>query len=92
MAKGFKTGGREPGTPNKLTKELRDALKSVLQNEIELLPEHLEQLEPKDRLELLSKFLPFVLPKLETFKGEVNHSGTEIRQITIAMPEEEKDD
>ncbi len=62
---GQKYGGREAGTPNKLTKELRTALKNILHQEIELLPDHFNKLEPKDRLELLVKLLPFALPKVE---------------------------
>jgi len=42
---GKKYGGREAGTPNKLTKELRAVLKNIMHQEIELLPEHLSKLE-----------------------------------------------
>lgn len=62
---GKKFGGREAGTPNKLTKEIRAALKNILHQEIELLPDHFNKLEPKDRLEILIKLLPFALPKVE---------------------------
>lgn len=75
MAKGYKTGGREPGTPNKLTRELRAALKNVLSDEIDAIPETLSSLEPKDRLELLVKLLPFALPKVEPAKFEIGEGG-----------------
>ena len=45
---GKKYGGRKKGTPNKLTKELREVLKNVLYNEIENIEESLESLEPKE--------------------------------------------
>jgi hypothetical protein len=73
MAKGIKTGGREQGTPNKLTKELRSILKNILAKEMETIPDNLEKLEPKDRLEMTIKLIPYVLPKIETVsmdKGE----------------------
>jgi len=73
MAKGIKTGGREQGTPNKLTKELRSILKNILAKELETIPDNLEKLEPKDRLEITIKLIPYVLPKIETVsmdKGE----------------------
>ncbi len=73
MAQGKKTGGRGQGTPNRLTKELRTALKNILHQEIELLANHLENLEPKDRLEILIKLLPFVVPKVDP----VNHNTHE---------------
>lgn len=72
MAKGLKTGGRGQGTPNKLTRELRTALKNILHQEIELLPEHFESLEPKYRLEILIKLLPFVLPKVDSVNQNEN--------------------
>lgn len=69
---GKKYGGRETGTPNKLTKELRAVLKNILHQELEQLPEHLTKLEIKDRLELLVKLLPFALPKVEAVNYQEN--------------------
>ena len=61
---GKKYGGRKKGTPNKLTKELREVLKNVLYNEIENIEESLKSLEPKQRIELLVKLMPFIFPKI----------------------------
>ena len=72
---GKKYGGREAGTPNKLTKELRAALKNILHKEIEQIPHHLDQLEPKDRLELLIKLLPYTVPKVEPAKYSIGEGG-----------------
>jgi hypothetical protein len=69
---GKKYGGREAGTPNKLTKELRAVLKNIMHQEIELLPEHLSKLEIKERLELLVKLLPFAMPKVEAVNYQEN--------------------
>lgn len=49
-----------------LTNDLRDKLKSIMQKEIEKLPETLEGLEPKERLNILCKLMPFIFPKVET--------------------------
>ena len=62
---GKKFGGRQKGTPNKLTRELRSVLKDVLYEEIDRLPERLDELDTKDRLELLVKLMPFVFPKVQ---------------------------
>jgi hypothetical protein len=72
---GIKYGGREAGTPNRLTKELRAVLKNILHQEIELLPEHFNKLDPKDRLELLVKLLPFALPKVEPESYQIGEGG-----------------
>lgn len=66
MAKGIKTGGREPGTPNLLTAEMRKILKGIIAKELQLIPETLEKLEPEKRLEIIIKLLPFALPKIES--------------------------
>jgi len=49
-----------------LTTELRDTLKTIMQKEIEKLPETLEQLEPKERVNVICKLMPFVFPKVNT--------------------------
>ena len=49
-----------------LTTELRDTLKTIMQDEIEKLPETLEHLEPKERLNVICKLMPFVFPKVNT--------------------------
>lgn len=73
MAKGIKTGGRQQGTPNRLTKEIRSVLKDFVHKEMELLPEHIETLETEARLQLLIKIIPFVLPRIK----EVSHKDDE---------------
>ncbi|KAF0237442.1 MAG: hypothetical protein FD181_2008 [Prolixibacteraceae bacterium] len=49
-----------------LTIGLRETLKTIMQKEIERLPETLEALEPKERLNVLCKLMPFVFPKVES--------------------------
>ena len=61
---GLKFGGRAKGTPNRLTKEVRSILKDVLYVEISKLNKHFEELEPKVRIELLIKLMPYVCPKI----------------------------
>ena len=72
---GKKFGGRTKGTPNKLTKELRTTLKNIIGNELERLPEHFDKLEPKDRLELIIKLLPYSLPKVRPTRYEIGEGG-----------------
>ena len=67
---GKKYGGRQKGTPNRMTKELRSILKNILYKGLE---EILDVLEPKTRIELLIKMMPFVLPKMNT----VSHNTDE---------------
>jgi hypothetical protein len=72
---GKKFGGRQAGTPNKLTKELRSLLKNILHYEIEMLPEHFNNLKPDERVELLVKLLPYALPKVEPESYQIGEGG-----------------
>lgn len=47
------------------TTDLRRTLKVMMQKEFEQLPETLKELEPKERLNILCKLMPFVFPKVE---------------------------
>ncbi len=69
---GIKYGGREKGTPNRMTKELRSVLKDVLYQELEQIQTHLDTLKPKERVELLIKLMPFVLPKVTSISHTTN--------------------
>ena len=77
--KGQKTGGRKLGVPNRLTKELRTALKNVISDELEQLPYQLEKLQPKERVELLAKLLPYALPRVDSETYKVSEQTAENR-------------
>jgi len=64
--------GRPQGAENKLTKELRTVLKNIMFDEFNNIPSLLETLETKERLEILIKIMPFVLPKVDTIKHTTN--------------------
>ncbi len=70
---GKKYGGRQKGTPNKLTKEIRTVLKDLIFEELDEIKEHLDSLEPKQRIEIVIKLIPYVLPKVES----ITHSANE---------------
>lgn len=82
MPPGFKAGGRKKGTPNKITREARQSLQAIIDGELEDLPTRMEQLDTKDRLEILCKLLPYVLPKLR--QTDLSLSKNEkINHVTI---------
>ena len=69
---GNKYGGREKGTPNRLTKELRSVLKDIVYRELETIELRLDELEPKERIELIIKLMPYVFPKLQSIAHSAN--------------------
>jgi len=54
-----------------LTKNIRETLKELIQTEFEKLPDTLKELEPVQRLNILCKLIPFVLPKVESVNHEL---------------------
>ena len=51
-----------------ITGNIRDTLKDLMQKELEQLPETLKDLEPLQRLNVLCKLMPYVLPKTDSVK------------------------
>ena len=79
---GNKYGGREKGTPNKLTKEIREILNDIIHKELEKVEENLHTLEPKQRIEILIKLMPYVLPKVESI-SESDSESEPIKWVEI---------
>ena len=63
--------GRPMGVGNRVTKELRTVLKDLIYTELENLPAKLEKLEDKDRIEVLIKLMPFVMPKVNNVQIDI---------------------
>jgi hypothetical protein len=62
-----------------LTSNIRDTLKEMMQKEIESLPDTFKELEPVQRLNILCKLIPYVLPKVES----VTHTQGEPDEFKI---------
>lgn len=58
--RGFKTGGRIAGTPNKTTKEMRELITDL---SYKYLASDLENMEPKERAAILTRLLSYVIPR-----------------------------
>jgi hypothetical protein len=53
--------------------ELRKTMKGLVNRELEILPDLIENLPPKQRIEVILKLLPFVVPKVES----ISHTSGE---------------
>ncbi len=76
MAKGQKTGGRKLGTPNRISYNVKELIRNILNDELQKMPGLLNKLSPKDRVETTLKLLPYLLPKAE----EVQSTSGDIKQ------------
>jgi len=72
--------GRPQGAPNKITGELRELLKTTLEGELNQVKNYFDSIDdPEKKLELLSRFLPYVVPKLNAI--EMNADVNKVHQI-----------
>jgi hypothetical protein len=58
-----KTGGRQKGTPNKVTSELRTVLQTIVNDEIQHLQTYIDTIPDEQRMQILFRLLPYVAPK-----------------------------
>lgn len=86
MAKGIKTGGRKSGTPNLVTKDIRETIKQFIETNIQTIQYSFDELEPYQKMQTLTRLLDFVTPKLkqveETIKNIDNAPRIEIRDVS----------
>jgi hypothetical protein len=71
MAKGIKTGGREVGTPNHNTAEIRNLINQFISNNWESVQTDFDKLEPKDRLQFYERLMQYAVPKIQAQYLEV---------------------
>ena len=61
-----KTGGRAKGTPNKSTRTVIKMLRYTYAEELSNLPEVLEKLDPKDRVNAFIKLSQLLIPRIQS--------------------------
>lgn len=78
-----KTGGRQSGTPNKATRNLREWIQAFVESNTNQIEEDWKTLEPKDRIILFDKLLRYTLPQLQSI------TVAERQEIDPAMTDEQ---
>ncbi len=76
-----KTGGRQKGTPNKVTKDLRGWVSDLIDSNREQIEKDLQELEPKERIQVFEKFLQYTLPKKQSVKTEIDFNTMTDEQL-----------
>lgn len=56
-------GGRAAGTPNKISGTLKEWLTSLIDKNREQIEKDLQNLEPKERLQIIERLMQYVIPK-----------------------------
>lgn len=72
-----KTGGRKKGVPNKITGPIRERLSEFVNGKLDCIEELWNELEAKEKLQLLKDLLKYVVPALQSIeytKDEENYT------------------
>ena len=64
MSRG-KAGGRTAGVPNRVTADVRNMVKSIIEENMGQLQQDIASLSPKDRVMVMEKLLQYVIPKIQ---------------------------
>jgi len=83
---GKKFGGRQKGTPNKITSEIREKYSILVNSNIERLKEDLNKLDPKDRIKMIMELSKFVIPTLKAREMIDNVEG--VQKVVINFAED----
>ena len=77
MARGYKTGGRKTGTPNKTTGITKEMINQVLAayHDDGRLAKDFDELAPKERLDVFVKLIGYIMPKPQAVQVELNQSS-----------------
>lgn len=70
---GTRFGGRQAGTPNIVTANIRDKFQELLENNMNQLQEDIDDLKPEARVNAIMNLAKFVLPTLKAveFSGDI---------------------
>ena len=60
-----KSGGRMPGTPNKVTTDLRQRISNLIEKNFERIESDFNKLDSEKRLTILERYLKYCLPPLQ---------------------------
>lgn len=82
-----KTGGRQKGTPNKVTASVKDWLSGLIDKNRKQIEKDIKQLEPKERLQVLEKLMQYVIPKQQAVSADVNIERLSDEQLDSLIEE-----
>jgi uncharacterized protein (UPF0305 family) len=80
-------GGRQKGTPNKVTASVKDWLSHVIDKNRRQMERDIKALEPKDRLQMLEKLMQYVVPKQQAVNANVDFGKLSDEQLNALVDE-----
>ena len=86
-----KTGGRKKGTPNKITGSVKDWLSQLIDKNRLQIEKDIKALEPKERLQILEKFMQYTIPKMQSVQTKIDFNKLTNEQLEDLINELTKD-
>lgn len=65
-----KTGGRKAGTPNKISGTVKEWIAAIIDGNRKQFEEDLAELEPGERVRVISNLLQYVTPKMQSISPD----------------------
>ena len=82
-----KTGGRQKGTPNKVTASVKGWISCLIDKNRKQFEKDLKAVEPLERLQMLEKLMPYVVPKQQAIKAAVSFENMTDEELTALVGE-----
>lgn len=100
MAKGKKTGGRQKGTPNKITALAKGMIEKWLETHntipegdmAPLIMQDFLELDPKDRVKVSMEFIKIIMPRNISIDDNAIHLTIEDKLVELAGDEEDDEE
>ena len=87
-----KTGGRQAGTPNKVSGSLKEFIADLLNDNREQMQEDLKALRPKERVAAYLSMMQYVIPKQQAVSADVDLGGICKDLVITHVSRNSKDD
>jgi hypothetical protein len=82
-----KTGGREKGTPNKVTTDLRTWINELLDSNRRQIAKDIKKLEPQQRVMIFEKLLSYAVPKMQSVEAKIDLNRLTDEQLDTIIVE-----
>ena len=85
-----KTGGRKAGTPNKVTGTVKEWIASIIDGNRQQFEDDLGELEPGERVRVISNLLQYVTPKMQSMSPEelLEAEYNKLEELLESAPDE----
>lgn len=73
--------GRPKGKPNKVTGEVREWIKAIIEKQRPQLEKDLKALEPAERWRIVEKLMQYVVPKMQAIEANIDFNRLTDEQL-----------